>query len=81
MNRVNKSKCFSVLADETTDISTTEQLTVCVRYVDEQNMLHEDFLQFFEIESLTGEVLANSIINGTCKFIIKIYVIICTFFL
>uniref|UniRef100_A0A2S2Q612 Repressor of the inhibitor of the protein kinase n=1 Tax=Sipha flava TaxID=143950 RepID=A0A2S2Q612_9HEMI len=30
-------------------------------------MLHEDFLQFFEIESLTGEALANSISNGLSK--------------
>ncbi|XP_008182427.1 zinc finger MYM-type protein 1-like [Acyrthosiphon pisum] len=27
-------------------------------------MLHEDFLQFFEIESLTGDALPNSILNG-----------------
>lgn len=62
--KVNESKCFSVLADETTDISTKEQLAICVRYVSDDNMLHEDFLQFFEIESVTGEALANSILNG-----------------
>lgn len=62
--KVNESKCYSVLADETTDISTKEQLAICVRYISEDNMLNEDFLQFFEIESLTGESLANSILNG-----------------
>uniref|UniRef100_A0A2S2P594 Repressor of the inhibitor of the protein kinase n=1 Tax=Schizaphis graminum TaxID=13262 RepID=A0A2S2P594_SCHGA len=65
--KVNESKCFSVLADETTDISTKEQLAICVRYISEDNMLNEDFLQFFEIESLTGESLANSILNGLSK--------------
>lgn len=69
VNNINKSKCFSVLADETTDISTKEQLTICVRYISENNMLKEDFLQFFEIESLTGEALANSILNGNIKII------------
>jgi len=64
VNNINKSKCFSVLADETTDISTKEQLAICVRYISEDNMLQEVFLQFFEIESLTGEALANSILNG-----------------
>lgn len=73
VNKVNKSKCFSVLADETTDISTKEQLSICVRYIDEQNMLHEDFLQFFEIESLTGDALANSILNGNFKLIINLF--------
>lgn len=67
VNVINKSKCFSVLADETTDISTKEQLSICVRYIDENNKLHENFLQFFEIDSLTGNDLANSILNGNCK--------------
>lgn len=61
---VNESKYFSILADETTDIATKEQLAICVRYVSDDNMIHEEFLQFFEIESLTGESLANSILNG-----------------
>eukprot|EP00102_Acyrthosiphon_pisum_P023154 XP_016660364.1 PREDICTED: 52 kDa repressor of the inhibitor of the protein kinase-like [Acyrthosiphon pisum] len=30
---VNASQCFSVLADETTDVSVKEQLTLCVRFV------------------------------------------------
>jgi len=30
VNVINKSKCFSVLADETTDISTKEQLSIRV---------------------------------------------------
>lgn len=72
VDKVNKSKCFSVLADETTDISTKEQLSICVRYIDEQNMLHEDFLEFFEIERLTGDALANSILNGNFKLIINL---------
>lgn len=69
VNNINKSKCFSVLADETTNISTKEQLTICFRYISENNMLKEDFLQFFEIECLTGEALANSILNGNIKII------------
>jgi len=32
-------------------------------------MVKENFLQFFEIESLTGEALDNSIVNGNIKLI------------
>ena len=32
VHNVNSSKCFSILADETSDTSTTEQLSICVRY-------------------------------------------------
>lgn len=31
----NKSKCFVLIADETTDTSTREQLSVCLRYLSE----------------------------------------------
>jgi hypothetical protein len=33
VKEVNESHYFSVLADETTDISVVEQLTICVRYL------------------------------------------------
>lgn len=67
VSKVNKAGAFSVLADETTDISTTEQVTLCVRYVNE-NKIYEDFLQFVPAESLTGESLSNLIINSLEKF-------------
>ncbi|XP_050065451.1 zinc finger MYM-type protein 1-like [Aphis gossypii] len=61
---VNASKCFSVLVDETTDISTIEQMAMCVRYVDSNDCIHERFLKFITINSLTGCDLAESILNG-----------------
>ncbi|CAI6372693.1 unnamed protein product [Macrosiphum euphorbiae] len=64
---VNSAKCFSILADETTDISTKEQLSLTVRYIDDDAILHEDFLQFYVIESLTGSDLASSILNALIK--------------
>lgn len=67
VDKVNSSKCFSILADETTDVATNEQLSLSARYVDDNDILHEDFLQFFEINSLTGSDLATSILNGKYK--------------
>lgn len=49
--KVNAAKGFAVLADETTDISTKEQLTLCVRYIDNNNIIYECFLQFIIIHS------------------------------
>jgi hypothetical protein len=62
--KVNEAKCFSILADETTDISTLEQLTLCVRYIDVDGNLNEDFLKFIEVENLTGSNLSSAILNG-----------------
>lgn len=64
VQKINFSKCFSILADETTDVANNEQLTLCVRYIDSQNNLCEDFLQYFIIESLTGVSLSSVILNG-----------------
>ncbi|XP_060846074.1 zinc finger MYM-type protein 1-like [Rhopalosiphum padi] len=64
---VNESGFFSVLVDETTDVSVKEQLTLCVRYLSgsgENVCINESFLKFIEIQSLTGENLAKVILNG-----------------
>lgn len=70
VEKINASKCFSVLADETTDISVTEQLTICVRYLSGTEngvQINEDFIKFVEIHSLTGVDLASAILNGNLK--------------
>ncbi|XP_025192611.1 52 kDa repressor of the inhibitor of the protein kinase-like [Melanaphis sacchari] len=64
VKKVNDSQCFSVLADETTDISVTEQLALCVRYIDKENNVNESFLKFIQVHSLSGKNLADSILNG-----------------
>jgi len=65
VDKINAAECFAILADETTDVSTKEQLTLCVRYVDSQNNLCEDFLKYINIDSLTGTSLSSAILNGT----------------
>jgi len=64
VKKVNDSQCFSVLADETTDISVTEQLALCVRYMNNENNANESFLKFIQVQSLSGKNLADSILNG-----------------
>ncbi|XP_029348431.1 52 kDa repressor of the inhibitor of the protein kinase-like [Acyrthosiphon pisum] len=76
VGKVNAAEGFAVLADETTDIATKEQLTLCVRFIDNNNMVNESFLQFVIIHSLTGNDLASAIINGlkscgiNCEYLI-----------
>jgi hypothetical protein len=68
--KVNASECFAVLADETSDISRTEQCTICVRYVAEQTgefVVREDFLEFVPVYDATGASLANIILQTLRK--------------
>lgn len=69
VSRVNAAKCFSILADETTDISGIEQVSLCVRYVKLNTLiLTEEFLQFVSINDMTGKGIANSILKSLQQF-------------
>lgn len=46
VNIVQTYKYFSILCDEITDTSTIEQMTICIRYVDNSTFtIREDFLE------------------------------------
>ena len=62
VGEVKKAKFFSIIADETTDVLNKEKLLVSLRYILD-NVIHEVFLEFLEVERITGETLAQCIIN------------------
>ena len=45
---------FSIIVDETTDVSTKEQVSICLRWVSEDLMPCEDFLGLYETSSTTA---------------------------
>lgn len=65
----NNAPCFSLIADETTDCSTKEQISLNVRYVHrpagQSVEVKEVFLGFVEAEGLTGNNLS---FIGICIF-------------
>ena len=63
--RVQQAKWFTVIADEVTDASNKEQLSLVVRFVDVISIICEDFVDFIECdEGITGEQLSVKILNG-----------------
>ena len=62
VGKVKRAKFFPIIADETTDGSNKEKLSVSLRYILD-NIIHEVFLEFLEVERITGETLARCIIN------------------
>ena len=67
MAKVKQAQYFSVVCDETTDVSHQEQLCLCVRFLDEtdgQHRIREEFLQLQANINLTGEGLTATIINS-----------------
>lgn len=65
MQHVNKSGCFSTIADESTDVSDTAQFSICARLVekiDDEYIIPEDFLCFIPVEDVSYR-------KGACKYV------------
>jgi len=60
---ISKARIFSLIVDETNDQSTDEQVSVCVRYVNDEIQPNEIFLGLHETADTRGESLFNMIID------------------
>ena len=59
--KVREAGLFSVLVDETKDISKKEQLTFVLRCIDpKEATIHEYFLTFVEATSVDAKTLTNT---------------------
>ena len=55
---------FTILADETADVSCTEQVAICIRYtVKEKKYSAQDFVAFLPTRDTTGKTLSNLILT------------------
>lgn len=69
VSKVNAVKRFSILADETADISGIEQVSLGVRYIELNTLtLTEEFLQFIPTSDMTGKETANLILESFKQF-------------
>ncbi len=59
---MREASIFSILLDETTDVSHIEQVCFVVRYVHDMT-IKERFIQLCDVQSTTGEQLENLVMN------------------
>lgn len=59
-------KIFSIIAHEYTDISNKEQLTLCLRWVDDNLQAHEDFLGFYNIPNINADTIVS--VKDNCAY-------------
>ena len=67
-NGVKGVSVYSVLVDESKDISKKEQLSVAFRYVDDEAVVQEYFLTFTEAKTCTAEGLTDHILATLKQF-------------
>ncbi|KAK5648108.1 hypothetical protein RI129_003000 [Pyrocoelia pectoralis] len=68
IKKVNIASCFTLLGDETMDVSGTEQFSICIRYVDSAKdsqipIIREDFVGFLPIHDQSAENLTKIILK------------------
>uniref|UniRef100_A0A667WQR9 TTF-type domain-containing protein n=1 Tax=Myripristis murdjan TaxID=586833 RepID=A0A667WQR9_9TELE len=68
VQKIKKSKYFSVLADETADVGGTEQLSICIRYVSEVFEIQEDFLGFCPLDKQDAASITHAILSQLEKW-------------
>lgn len=68
LTEIKKSPYFSIIVDETTDVSTSEQVSICARFLQSELKPCEKFLGMYEVNSTTGEVLTGVIVDALQRF-------------
>lgn len=58
---IRSCHCFTIMADECTDISNKEQFTICIRCVTEDLQDHEYFIGVYEVENITSDCLVHAL--------------------
>ena len=54
-------KWYALMVDETMDLSNTEQMVLCLHYVDDSLEVHEEFVGLYSLESTSADVLVTVI--------------------
>lgn len=61
INDVRAAGNYAILVDETRDVSNKEQLTLIIRWVDNEFEIHEDFVGFMSMDKVDSESLTGAI--------------------
>lgn len=61
LDSIWESQFFGIMADEYTDISNKELLSLCFRWIDESLDAHEDFLGYYELPDIKSETIVKVI--------------------
>ena len=65
---VNNSKMCASMCDEYTDVSNKQQLSICMRWVDEDLNPHQNFLGFYEVPIINSETVVSTIKDAFIRF-------------
>ena len=56
-----EAEFYTVTADESADVSNEEQVVICIRWIDDNLIAHEDFVSLKPVAKCTSEMIVNVI--------------------
>ena len=65
----SRLKFYTIVADETEDISNEEQLAICFRWVDKALSIHEDFIDLHSMPQTDADSIVKVIQVVTCTYV------------
>ena len=60
---IRNSTFFSIMADETTDKTNREQVVICLRWVDDNLLPHEDFIGMHKVDKIDAATIKTVILD------------------
>lgn len=65
---IKEADFFSIMLDESGDVSNKEQAVFCVRWIDENLIPYEDFLGLYEMEKTDADSIVEIIKDSLLRF-------------
>lgn len=72
LNSIRSSNIFAVMADEYTDISNKELLSMCFRWIDEALKVHEDFVGYYELPHIKSDTIVMCIKDSLIRMLLSL---------
>ena len=70
--KLQAAKFFTIMADESADISNKEQLVVCIRWVDDDLTAHEEFIGLHPLKDTSSKAIFDVLSDAILRLGIKI---------
>ena len=59
--QIQNAKFYTIMADETADVSIKEQLVVCIHWVNDKFVIHEDFIGMYPLPRTTADQVVETL--------------------
>ena len=69
---IQKATFFTIMTDETADVSNKKQLVICIRWVDDCFVIHEDFIGMHPLERTNADQVVAILKNALLRINLNI---------